>query len=158
MMMKQLRAGLFGMALLSLIASLSPAQAQTAAATTKSTGPLSYDATKEITLNATVESVVTKPTHGMLWGSHLMLQTSSGKFDASLGRVPLTGKDAISIEAGQRVKVTGVLKTLKSGEVMLTRTVEVNGHVYTLRNAHGMPEVRTRRNASPKTGTEGGQA
>jgi hypothetical protein len=157
-MMKHMFAGLCALALLSLINPLSPVQAQTAAAKTKSTGPLSYDASKEITLNATVESVVTKTTRGMLWGSHLMLQTSSGKFDASLGRVPLKGKDAISVAPGQQVKVTGVLKTLKGGEVMLTRTVEVNGHIYTLRNAHGMPMAQSRRNATPKTGTEGGQA
>ena len=42
-----------------------------------------YDITKEVSLTGTVSSVLAKPAEGMLFGSHLMLETNSGQVDAS---------------------------------------------------------------------------
>ena len=75
-------------------------------------------------------------------GSHLLFATSAGQVDASLGRFGLRGKGALSVVAGQQVEVTGVMKTIKSKQVFLARTVNVGGQVYTIRNAHGVPRVR----------------
>jgi hypothetical protein len=69
----------------------------------------------------------------------------------------LKGKDAIAIEPGQHVQVTGEMKTLKNGDVFFARTIQVNGHLYRLRNEHGVPMTHTGRNGSLKTVTEGGQ-
>jgi ABC-type uncharacterized transport system ATPase subunit len=101
--------------------------------------PLSYDISKEVTLSGTVSAVIAKPAPGMMWGSHLMLETVSGKVDASLGRWGLVGKDSLSVTPGQQVEVTGVMKTLRDKEVFVARTVKVNGKVYTMRNEHGIP-------------------
>ena len=151
--MKRLFAGLYALALISLISLQLPVQAQTAE---RSVGPLSYDASKEVTLNGTVLSVLAKPSPGMVMGSHLLLTTPSGPVDASLGRFGLMGKGALSVAPGQQVEVTGVMKTVKDKQVFLARTVKVGGEVYTIRNEHGFPvSPQARERANRKTAGEG---
>ncbi len=91
-----------------------------------------YDIAREVTLNGTVSSVVSK-------SSHLMLATKSGTVDASLGRWGLMGKGSLHVTAGQQVDVTGVMKTYKDKQVFLARTVKVGSQVYIMRNQHGIP-------------------
>jgi len=139
--MKRLFAGLCVLALLSLVAPLAAG-----AAATRTAGPY-YDISKEVTLHGTVSSVLTKPSKGMIGGSHLLIQTGVGSLDASLGRFGLRGRGALSVEAGKQVEVTGVMKTLKGKQVFITRTVTVSGHAYTMRNEHGIsmsPQARER--------------
>jgi hypothetical protein len=152
-MMKRLFAGLYALALISLISLQLPVQAQTAE---RSVGPFSYDASKEVTLNGTVLSVLAKPSPGMVMGSHLLLTTPSGPVDASLGRFGLMGKGALSVAPGQQVEVTGVMKTVKDKQIFLARTVKVGGEVYTIRNEHGFPvSPQARERANRKTAGEG---
>lgn len=98
-----------------------------------------YDITQEVILSGTVSIVLTKPSPGMILGSHLLLTTAYGDVDASLGRFGLTGKGALSVTTGERVEVTGVMKTLRDRQVFVTRTVRVGGRVFTMRNEHGIP-------------------
>jgi hypothetical protein len=145
-MMKQLFAGLCAVALLSLISPLTPVQAQTAAIETRHAEPY-YDITREVTLTGTVSSVVKQPSAGMIMGSHLVLETSSGSVDASLGKWGFQGKGALSVAAGEQVEVTGVMKTINGNQVFLARTVKANGQVYPIRNEHGIqvsPQARER--------------
>jgi hypothetical protein len=144
--MKPLFTGLCALALLSLISSTAPVQAQTAAIETRPAEPY-YDVAREVTLKGTVSSVLTKPSPGMIMGSHLLLATASGEVDASLGRFGLLGKGALSVAAGQQVEVTGVMKTLMNRQVFVARTVKVGEQVYTMRNQHGFqvsPQTRER--------------
>jgi hypothetical protein len=116
-----------------------------------------YDIRKEVTLKGTVSSVVDKPTEGMILGSHLMLETASGKLDASLGKWGLVGKGALSVTPGQQVEVTGVTKTIRDREVFIVRVVKTDGRVYTVRNEHGEPQLaQPRERASQKTAQQGG--
>jgi hypothetical protein len=155
-MMERLFAGLCALALLFLISPQPPLQAQTAAVETRAAGPFSYDVTKEVTLNGTVSSVLTKPAPGMIMGPHLLLATPFGPVDASLGRFGLLGKGALSVAAGQQIEVAGIMKTIKDKQVFLTRTVKVGGEVYTIRNEHGFPvSPQARERASQKTAGEG---
>lgn len=152
-MMKRLCAGLFILALLSSISLLPPALAQKAE---RAAGPFSYDASKEVTLNGTVSSVLTKPSPGMIMGSHLLLETTSGPVDASLGTFGLLGKSALSVAPGQQVEVTGVMTTIKNKQVFLARTVKVGGQAYTIRNEHGFPvSPQARERANGKTAQKG---
>ncbi len=134
--MKRLLGGLWGLALVS-ISLLSPVQAETL--TTSSGGLFRYDVSQEVTLRGTVSSVLTKPLSGMIMGSHLLLSTTAGTVDASLGRFGLSGKGALSVRAGQQIEMTGVMKTIMNKEVFLVRIVKANGEVYTIRNEHGFP-------------------
>jgi len=106
-----------------------------------------YDVSKEVTLSGTVSSVLRKPTPGMIWGSHLIVETVSGRLDASLGRFGLEGKGALSVTPGQQIELTGIMKTVRGKEVFVVRSVKANGITYALRNEHGIevsPQARER--------------
>lgn len=98
-----------------------------------------YDISKEVTLSGTVSDVLAKAAPGTMPGAHLMLATSSGKVDASLGRFALQGKDPVLVANGKQVEVTGVMKTIKNQNVFVARIVKVDGKAYKLRNQHGVP-------------------
>jgi hypothetical protein len=111
-----------------------------------------YDVSKEVTLTGTVSTVYAKRAEGMLFGSHLMLETPSGQLDASLGKWAMQGKGGLSVAAGQAVEVTGVMKTIKDKQVFFVRTVKADGHLYTIRNKYGVPmSPQSREHASHKT-------
>jgi len=135
-----------------------PSNAQPAAVVKSAVRP-KYDIAREVTLTATVASVVSKatPEMKMLAGSHLLLQTSSGNVDASLGGFPVTGKSALAVTAGERVEVTGVMKTIRSRQVFVTRLVQANGHTYKIRNEHGFVLAPVAHKNTAHTSTEGGQ-
>jgi len=97
-----------------------------------------YDRTCEITVTGTVFSLM-PPARGMILGPHLLLTTARGQVDVSLGKWGLVGKGALSVVPGQQVDVTGVMKTVKGKDVLVARTITVNGKVHTMRNEHGIP-------------------
>lgn len=144
---------------LSLCLFATPIHAQTADVTTKSAVPPSYDITKEVTLSGTVSSAVEEPAaeQKMLAGSHLTIETNSGKVDASLGAFAMQGKSALSVTPGQQVQVTGVMKTIRGRQVFVTRLVLANGRIYTIRNEHGFIITRASRGGVAKSGANGGQ-
>ena len=98
-----------------------------------------YDIRKEVTLTGVVLSVLSEPSQGMIPGSHIVLATSSGKVDASLGRWGLAGSGALSPVPGQAVEVTGVMKTLQDKPVFLVRTAKTADRTYQIRNEFGIP-------------------
>ena len=154
--MKNQLAGLCALALLSLVPVLPPVQAQAASVTKDSVRPFSYNISEEVTLKGTVSSVLAKPTRGMIMGSHLLVSTSSGTVDASLGTFGLRGKAALQVKAGDAVEMTGIMKTIKGQQVFLTRTVKADNQLYTLRNEHGFPvKPATHEHASRKTAQTG---
>ncbi len=154
--MKNQLAGLCALALLSLVPVLPPVQAQAASVTKDSVRPFSYNISEEVTLKGTVSSVLAKPTRGMIMGSHLLVSTSSGTVDASLGTFGLRGKAALQVKAGDAVEMTGIMKTIKGQQVFLTRTVKADNQLYTLRNEHGFPvKPATHEHGSRKTAQTG---
>ena len=98
-----------------------------------------YDITKEIALSGTVSAVLPTAPPGMTWGSHLLLATISGTIDASLGRWGLVGSEALSRIDGKQVDVLGVMKKIGGRQVLLVRSVKVDGKIYVIRNARGVP-------------------
>lgn len=116
-----------------------------------------YDISREVTLVGRVSSVLTRGSTGMIMGSHLLLATGAGEVDASLGRWGLSGKNALSVRAGQQVEVTGVMKIMRERQVFVVRMVKLSGRVYQIRNEHGIevsPQARER--ASRQTVQNGG--
>lgn len=151
--MKVALKGICALALLFAIPLLQPIHAQTAAASAaKPAGPFTYDNAKEVTVAGTVSKVLAQASPGMVPGAHLLLTTSSGSLDVSLGTVALRGQGALSVETGQQVQVTGVPKTFRGAQFFLARTVTVGTQVYAIRNGHDIlvsPQARVR--ASQKT-------
>jgi hypothetical protein len=154
--MKPLSTALCTVAVLLLISSQRPMQAQTTttatAAATGAAGPLGYDVNEEVTLTGTVSSVLTKAAPGMIVGSHLLLATASGEVDVSLGRFGLQGEGAVSVAAGQQIEATGVMKRIRGKSFFLVRSIKVGSEVYVVRNKHGFPvSPQARRRAVEKT-------
>ncbi len=137
--MKRLFAGLGALAFLFVIPLLPSAQAQTTAATANSNHPFTYHVSDEVTIKGTVSSVLTKHAPGMIMGSHLLVNTPSGTVDASLGTFAMRGKGGLQVKEGQEVELTGIMKTLKSKPVFLTRLVKMDSQVYSVRNDRGFP-------------------
>ena len=63
-----------------------------------------YDVSKEVTLSGTVSSVLYKPAPGMIWGSHLMVETAFGRLDASLGHSVWRAKTRSPLPPASRLK------------------------------------------------------
>jgi len=127
-----------------------PAGAQTAeSAKAARTAPL-YDASKETTLQGTVNSVVTKPGAGMIAGGHLLVATAQGNVDAHVGRA-LQGTNAVAVKAGDAVKLVGVMATVNHNQIFLVRTAEIGGHTYTIRSETGFLVSSTRPRGSSTT-------
>jgi hypothetical protein len=136
-----------------------PMQAQTSGGTANSPVPLKYDISQEVKLSGTVSSVVKNPTSEMqmLGGSHLIVETTSGKIDASLGGYAMKAEGALSVVPGQQVQVTGVMKTIRNQQVFVTRLVQVNGRIYKIRNEHGFVLAPSPRKALAKSDAKGAQ-
>jgi hypothetical protein len=136
-----------------------PMCAQTIEPTSKSVAPPKYDIREEITLAATVTSVISKaaPETKMLAGSHLMLETASGRIDAFLGVFSLTGEGVPSVSEGEPVQVTGVMKTIRAQRVLVARVVLINGRAYKIRNEHGFVLMPSTRKGTEKSEANGGQ-
>ena len=154
--MKKLSAALTVFAVLLILivfSSLRTVHAQTAVRNAK---PMTYDASREVTITATVSSVFSQARPGMIAGSHLLLATPSGAVDASLGKFGLRGDGALPVSAGQPIEVTGVMNMIKNKLVFLVRIVKVGDEVYAIRNEHGVvlsPQARDR--ISQQTGQKG---
>lgn len=116
-----------------------------------------YDVAREVTIQGTVSSVLIRPKAGMIFGSHLLLQTASGELDASLGRWALQGKTQIPAAAGQPIELTGVMKTLMKRQVLIVRTVKLAGQVYTVRNPHGVEMSPLARERADQQAAEKGE-
>jgi len=127
-------------ALLALVVALCPAHAQTASA--KHTGPLAYNVGAEVTLSATVKTIAANTSTGMFLGPRVVLETNTGTVNASLGRFALRSPNGLPLKPGDHLQVTGVPATFKNKSVFLIRTIQLHGHVYTIRNAHGFPLLR----------------
>jgi len=143
---------------LALCISALPIYAQSSDVSTKSTARPWYDMTKEITLTGTVVSVVKTPARGTaaLIGPHLMMQTNAGPVDASLGSYALKGRDALSVSAGDSVRVNGVMKTVRGKQVFIARVVTTNGRAYVLRNEHGIVYLPAARKGTRTSAAKGG--
>jgi hypothetical protein len=124
---------------LALCTFAAPIHAQATQTTAASPVPPWYDIAKEVTLTGTLSSVVqdATPQMNLLGGSHLIIETTAGKIDAALGGFAMKGEGALSVTPGQRVQVTGVMKTIRDQQVFVTRLVLANGQVYKIRNEHG---------------------
>ena len=99
--------------------------------------PSRYDVSKEVTIEGTIQSVVKKPTAGMMLGEHLMLSTSKGTVDAHVGGYVMAHPGLLPVSIGQSVKVVGVMTTINHREVFLVRTVEAGARTTQVRNIHG---------------------
>ncbi len=152
--------GLGRAALLALTLNAGAAHAQAAAETSKTAVPLSYDISKEVTLNATVESLPSKSSAGLrqVGSTGFVLQTTAGTVQASLTPFVFHGTASLSIKPGQMIQVTGVMTTLTNNKkVFVIRTIQMGGRTYAVRDQHGFPLEHPAQNTSVAYVSKGGQ-
>jgi len=104
-----------------------------------------YDSNKEVTVQGTVQSVVNKPTPGMMLGGHLIVSTTEGTVDAHVGSFVLSGPHATSFAPGQPVKLVGVMTTINGKSVFLARQIQTGNRTLTVRNQRGFLVVSGRK-------------
>jgi len=160
--MKRNLQGLGFATLLALALNAAPAHGQATAATTKSTSPLGYDVSKEVTFSATVQSVPSKSSHGLTPESGALsgfvLQTTAGTIQGRLTYSALNGEGALSIAPGEHVQVTGIMTMMKNNtQVFVIRIIQIGGRTYTIRNEHGFSVAHPALNTSTATVSKGGQ-
>jgi len=132
-----------------------PAGAQTTATTAARSVP-DYDASKEVTITGTISSVVKKPTGQMIPGGHLIVSTAEGSVDAHVGKYALLGRNPIAVKEGDTVKMVGETTTINHSSVFLVRTIEDEGHTYTIRNKNGFLLAQSSVHRGSTTAPKGG--
>lgn len=103
-------------------------------------GP-AYDAAHEITLQGTIQEVVTRRVIGSPAGVHLLVAGPQGVVDAHLGPF-LSGKTITELQSGMPVEIVGATVSLNGREYLLARELVVDGHSITIRNARGIPVLQ----------------
>jgi len=114
-----------------------PLGAQPASATRpgRGFGP-AYDAAHEITLNGTVQQVITKHTKGSPAGMHLMVAGPGGLVDAHVG--PFLSKEMKdALHMGTPVQIVGANVSLHGKTYLYARLLSVGGSTVTVRSKHG---------------------
>ncbi len=125
------------LAVLLLSSSAAPLSADESVAKKRVAHPSRYDATKEVTLEGTVESLVTKPVPGKMLGGHLMVSTSKGTVDGQIGGFVLRGSHAFTANPGEKVKITGVMTEFHGQQAFLVRSIQTPDRTVVVRDAHG---------------------
>jgi hypothetical protein len=98
-------------------------------------GPV-YDAAHEITLNGTIQQVVTERVAGSPGGMHLLVAGPHGLVDVHLG--PFLSKETKeALHTGTPVQIVGAMTTLHGKNYLLARELNVGGTVITVRSKHG---------------------
>ena len=155
--MKKPIGGFAALGILALLLIVAQVQAQTAGRA-KTPRPARYDAAREVTIEGSVASLVTKPTRGMLAGAHVILSTSTGTVDAHLGNYALVGQNALTLTSGEHVRFVGLMTTVHGNPVFLVRTAQTANGVHVVRNTHGFliqpgaASLQERRDAGKKGG------
>jgi len=104
---------------------------------------MAYDPKTEVTLEGTVEDVMTMPGTQPMSGVHLALATKEGTIHVHVGTPDYLAKQKVSFAKGDRVTVTGSLIKGQGFEAVLARTVTKDDVVVTLREEDGTPRWTT---------------
>jgi hypothetical protein len=110
---------------------------------------LGYSPAHETTLTGTIDQVVAGHTAGSPAGLHVLVNTSNGVVDASLGSY-VSAEVQHAIAKGAAVQLSGVTRSIDGTQYLLTRTLTVAGHATSIRNEHGFL-IHPRANSGAKT-------
>jgi hypothetical protein len=103
-----------------------------------------YDPAKEITVQGTVEEVLT-PQRGARMGVHLKVKTEAETFEVRLGPGWFQEQKHFSFKKGDQVSVTGATPATRTGQAIIAREVKKGGAVLELRDGNGIPKWSGRR-------------
>jgi hypothetical protein len=99
-------------------------------------GP-AYDAAHEITVNGTIQTVVTKHTKGSPAGMHLMVMGPEGVVDAHVGPF-LSKANREALQEGMLVRIVGAMSLQHGKSYLMARELTVGNRTITVRSEHGV--------------------
>lgn len=116
-----------------------------------------YDPAQEITVEGTVQEVITHPTPGSAVGIHLLISSEGKTIDAHLGPF-LSAENREALTLGAPVKVVGVNAPQHGQVLFLARQLTIGERNVTIRNQRGflIREVPQRRAQISKPVVTGG--
>jgi hypothetical protein len=103
-----------------------------------------YDPVKEITIQGTVEEVLTAQ-RGTMTGVHLKVRFVDKTFDVRLGSARFLKQKQFTFAAGDRIDVTGATISTKTGDALIAREVKKSDSVLVLHDAKSFPVWSGRR-------------
>jgi len=95
-----------------------------------------YDGTREVTLNGTIQAVISQRISGRPVGLHLLVASSQGVVDAHLGPY-LTKATQEALRSGQPVQVVGAMEKIHGRSYLLVRQLIFAGRMVTVRSERG---------------------
>jgi hypothetical protein len=95
-----------------------------------------YDKAHEITVNGTVQEVVTKHVPGSPFGMHLLVAGPEGMVDAHVGPY-LTRDTQEALHAGLPVEIVGAIEEQDGKSFLLARQLTFGGRMVTVRSENG---------------------
>jgi len=113
-----------------------PLGAQAASETHSGIGPV-YDAAHEITVNGTIQTVITKHTKGSPAGMHLMVIGSEGVVDAHVGPF-LSKATKEALQEGAPVRIVGAMTLQHGKSYLMARELTVGNRTLMVRSERGM--------------------
>jgi len=116
-------------------------------------GPV-YDKAHEITVNGSIQMVVTKHVPGSPAGIHLLVDGPEGVVDTHVGSF-LSKATKEALQAGMPVRIVGAMTTERGKQYLLARELTVGNRTVRVRSDRGFlvhdHPVRVRRAATKKT-------
>jgi hypothetical protein len=112
------------------------ARAQTSSSS--STQSVGYDLSKETQVQGTIQQIDNSEGRTPL-GTHILVETSEGIVDAHLGALNKASFEALSLQVGQSVALTGMQESMDNGSVFLVRLLTTPSRIVILRNERGYP-------------------
>lgn len=127
--------------------------AQTAQDSHARTLNFGYDKAHEITLEGTIQEVISQSIPGTPGGMHLLVAGSQGIVDAHLG--PYVTKDTQeALHTGTPVQIVGAMEKVHGKDLLLARQVIFGGRLVTVRTKNGfLARARSLRQVRPTTET-----
>ena len=109
-----------------------------------------YDAAHEITVNGTVQEVVTRHALGTAPGMHLLVSGTDGVVDAHVGSF-LSEETRAAMHEGLPIQIVGAMQELHGKQFLLARQITFGGRMVTVRSRTGflVRELHRPRRESP---------
>lgn len=133
-----LPAAAFAFGLMLCTAALAPVNARTSSRTTRNTTVSTYDISKEVRIQGTIEKIDGFGSNGPI-GTHVLIETASGIVDAHLGFGFEASARSLGISVGQNVTIVGMMEAVGNSSVLMARILTTPTRVIVLRNEHGIP-------------------
>jgi len=99
-----------------------------------------YDKAHEVTINATINRMVTKHVAGSPAGLHVLVTGPQGLVDTHLGPF-MTRQTQSALRAGTAVQIVGAMETVHGKQYLLARELTIGGRTVTVRSSNGMLRV-----------------